>query len=149
MFRNCEPDDKQDSKADSSVDGGMVDSDGIRNTDEEKDSEANKKNPKKSKPREPDTSRLKYLLLALIENGQRHDYHEHGPPRFGVHACARKGKKSDGKEYIYCRYLFPRELRSFRGEVKGCILEDPHRPDLRNLFLNRNDCLINSRIKLV
>merc|ERR1711938_193 len=47
---------------------------------------------------EPDTSRLKYLLLALIENGQRHDYHEYGLPRFGVHACARKGKNSDGKE---------------------------------------------------
>ena len=48
------------------------------------------------------------------------------------------------KEYIYCRYLFPREMRSFNDELKGCILEDPHRPDLRNLFLNRNDCLINS-----
>ena len=43
-------------------------------------------------PAEPDTSRLKYLLLALIENGQRHDYHGHGPPSYGVHACARKGK---------------------------------------------------------
>ena len=120
------------------------DSDRLRNSDEDKDIGATKKNPNESKPREPDTSRLKYLLLALIENGQRHDYHEHGPPRFGVHACARKGKNSDGKEYIYCRYLFPREMRSFNDELKGCILEDPHRPDLRNLFLNRNDCLINS-----
>ena len=90
---------------------------------------------------EPDTSRLKYLLLALIEHGQRHDYHDHGPPTYGKHACARKGKSSDGKEYVYCRYLFPREMRSFPGEVKGCILEDPHRPDLRNLFLKRNDLL--------
>ena len=39
-------------------------------------------------PAEPDTSRLKYLLLALIENGQRHDYHGHGPPSYGIYACA-------------------------------------------------------------
>ena len=66
------------------------DSDGLRNSDKDKDIGAAKKNPNESKPREPDTSRLKYLLLALIEHGQRHDYHEHGPPRFGVHACAKK-----------------------------------------------------------
>ena len=45
---------------------------------------------------------------------------------------------------MYCRYLFPREMRSFDGDTKGVILDDPHRPDLRNLFLKRNDCLINS-----
>ena len=67
----------------------------------------------------PDTSRLKYLLLALVENGQRHDYHEHGPPKLGTHACARCGKTSDGKEIIYCRYLFPREMHNFQGDVKG------------------------------
>ena len=88
---------------------------------------------------EPDTSKLKHLLLALIENGQRHDYHGHDPPTLGKHACARKGKTSTGKEYVYCRYIFPRDLQSFLGDVKGCIQEDPHRPDLRNLCLNRNE----------
>ena len=98
----------------------------------------------KKQPCEPDTSKLKYLLLALIENGQRHDYHQHEPPTLGKHACARKGKTSQGTEYVYCRYLFPREVRSFDESVKGCIQEDPHRPDLRNLCLNRNDGLINN-----
>ena len=54
---------------------------------------------------EPDTSKLKHLLLALIENGQRHDYHQHDPPTLGKHACARKRKMPTGKEYIYCRYF--------------------------------------------
>ena len=31
--------------------------------------------------REPDTSKLKYLVLALIESGQRHTGHGHGLPR--------------------------------------------------------------------
>ena len=31
--------------------------------------------------REPDTSKLKYVLLALIESGQRHTGHGHGAPR--------------------------------------------------------------------
>ena len=97
-----------------------------------------------STPDKPDTSRLKYLLLALVENGQRHDYHDHDPPKLGTHACARKGKNFDGKEIVYCRYLFPREMQNFDGDVKGCIMEDPFRPDLRNLCLQRNDCLINS-----
>ena len=97
-----------------------------------------------SDPEKPDTSRLKYLLLALVENGQRHDYHDHDPPKLGTHACARKGKNFDGKEIVYCRYLFPREMQNFDGDVKGCIMEDPFRPDLRNLCLQRNDCLINS-----
>ena len=61
---------------------------------------------------EPDTSRLKYLLMAIIEEGQRHDGvqgHGHDPPTLGVHPCARKGPKGE----IYCRYLMPRELRDF------------------------------------
>ena len=43
---------------------------------------------------EPDVQELKELLLALIENGQKHDSHPHGRPRIGVHACARKDKKN-------------------------------------------------------
>ena len=93
---------------------------------------------------EPDTSRLKYLLLALLENGQRHDYHNHDAPTPGVHSCAREGKTADGKKYIYCKYLFPRNMRTFTGDACGCIEEDPHRKDLRNLFLSRNDTLLNN-----
>ena len=97
----------------------------------------------------PDTSRLKHLLVALIESGQRHDYHvphPHGPPTYGKNSCARKGSCSHGREHVYCRYLFPRELFDFQEdeEKQGCIRSDPHRPDLRNLFLTRNDSLINN-----
>ena len=49
---------------------------------------------------EPDTSPLKHVLLALIESGQRHDYHEHGLPEFDKHSCARKGPKEDGEKYF-------------------------------------------------
>ena len=39
----------------------------------------------------------------------------------------------------------PRKLRHFTGEQgRGVIEEDPHRPELRNLFLERNDGLINN-----
>ena len=93
---------------------------------------------------EPDTIKWKYLLLALIENGQRHDGpkgHGHNPPKMGVHPCAREDTT---KQRIYCRYLFPRKARKFLEVHGGCIEEDPHRPDLRNLFLNRNDGLLNN-----
>ena len=103
VFHDCEKDDKQDCKPDSSAGDEMNDSDRSLKCDSNRKDEP-ESIPKESKTREPDTSRLKYLLLALIENGQRHDYHEHGPPRYGVHACARKGKNSDGKEYVYCRF---------------------------------------------
>ena len=42
---------------------------------------------------EPDTSRLKHIIIALIESGQRHDYHiphAHGPPMFGKKTHARE-----------------------------------------------------------
>ena len=93
---------------------------------------------------EPDTSPLKHVLLALIESGQRHDYHEHGPPEFGKHSCARKGTTEDGKDYVYCRYLYPRRIQQFTPPDYGHVGEDPHRPDLRNLCLTRNDSLINN-----
>ena len=67
--------------------------------------------------------------------------HGHAPPTLGVHPCARKSSKGE----IYCRYLMPRELRDFlNADRRGKIVEDPHRPDLRNLFLQRNDPLINN-----
>ena len=96
----------------------------------------------------PDTSRLKQILIALIESGQRHDFHiphAHGPPMYGKNTCARKGSTSHGREHVYCRYLFPRELMNFDAEsAQGCIRSDPHRPDLRSLFLTRNHSLINN-----
>ena len=49
------------------------------------------------------------------------------------------------KKEVYCRYLMPRKLRRFTGEHgRGVIEEDPYRPELRNLFLERNDGLINN-----
>ena len=93
---------------------------------------------------EPDTSELRYLLMAILESGQRHDGvqgHGYDKPKMLVHPCARRDRKNE----IYCRYLFPRELLQFLpGEARGKILEDPHRPDLRNLFLERNDGLLNN-----
>ena len=42
------------------------------------------------------------------------------------------------------RYLFPRLLRFF-AQLQGAVVEDdPHRPGLKNLFLPRNDALLNS-----
>ena len=61
----------------------------------------------------------------------------------GVDACARKGSTTHGKQYVYCRYLFPRHLWLFGALQKGIVLDDPHRPGLRNLFLDRNDTLLN------
>ncbi len=100
----------------------------------------------KEEGKTPDTTKLKHLLLAIIENGQRHDGvkgHGHDPPRLGEHPCAREDKK---KKQVYCRYLFPRELRQFADPdgARGSIEEDPHRSDLRNLFLERNDSLLNN-----
>ena len=60
---------------------------------------------------EQDVQELKDLILALIEDGQRHDGHGCRRPQEGVHACARTGKRSGHtKTEVYCRYLFPREL---------------------------------------
>ena len=80
-------------------------------------------NDEKGEPRaEPDTSQLKYLLMAILEDGQRHDGpmgHGYDKPTLGTHACARKSKKGE----IYCRYLMPRELRDFiNSERRGCLL---------------------------
>ena len=94
---------------------------------------------------EPDTTELKYLLMAIMESGQRHDGvqgHGYDKPKFGVHACYRHDTR---KNEVYCRYLFPRELRQFlSADRRGVIVPDPYRPDLRNLFLEWNDGLINN-----
>ena len=46
--------------------------------------------------------------------------------------------------YYYCRYLFPRDLYEPEEGTKGKVEDDPHRPDLRNLWLGRNDTQINN-----
>ena len=72
--------------------------------------------------REPDLTKLQHVLLALIENGQRHDGpkgHGHKPPKMGTHPCAREDTR---KKEVYCRYLFPRQLRLFPDEIKGDLV---------------------------
>ena len=83
------------------------------------------------------------LLVALIENGQRHSWHGRNPPKLGVDPCARKGSKKFGKDCIYCRYLFPRLIRLLDSVKKAVVDEDEHRPHLYNLFLSRNDEFLN------
>jgi len=95
--------------------------------------------------REPDLSRLRRLLAALIEDGQRHTSHGHHAPRFGADPCARKKRGAGGAEdTVHCRYLFPRPLVVPTDDAPGAIFSDPHRPGLQNLALPRNDTLINS-----
>jgi len=44
-------------------------------------------------PTEPDLSEVKKILLALLEDGQRHTWHGHRTPTFGRDPCARKLKR--------------------------------------------------------
>ena len=96
---------------------------------------------------DPDLRDIKNLLLALIEDGNRHTWHSHREgPLWGVDPCARKVKKPGQAKEGYCRYLFPRELyvEATHDGKKGEVRDDPHRTNLRNLFLARNDTLINN-----
>ena len=96
-------------------------------------------------PETTDLSELRQLLLALIEDGQRHTFHaHHQAPVPGVNSCARRGRNSDGKEIVYCRYNFPKDLIALDWNRLGQVVDDKHRPGLRNLLLPRNDSLINS-----
>ena len=63
---------------------------------------------------------------------------------WGSDPCARKGSKAHGTNHVYCRYLFPRLLRFFAQLLGAVVEDDPHRPGLKNLFLSRNDPLLNS-----
>ena len=83
---------------------------------------------------------LKRLLLALIEDGQRHTMHGYKQPTKGVHACARQKPHTTSPTEVICRYLFPRDLQ----QEEGRVVEDPYREGLYNLFLSRNDQLINT-----
>ena len=44
----------------------------------------------------------------------------------------------------FCRYLFPRDLVMSSNEQFGVVRPDPHRQHLLNLFLRRNDSLLNN-----
>ena len=94
---------------------------------------------------EPDLQPLRELLLSLIEHGGLHDRHGQYPPVAGVHQCARfkSQQKKDARD-CYCRYLFPRSLFAANDEYPGYVQTDPHRPNLRNLYLERNDAFINN-----
>ena len=97
-----------------------------------------------SKPDAPDLSELQTLLLALIEDGQRHTWHGHRTPTWGKDPCARKIRKQGESEYVICRYLFPRDLVINSDEHFGVVRADPHRQHLLNLFLRRNDSPLNN-----
>ena len=94
-------------------------------------------------PTNVDLNPLGRLLLALIEDGQRHTMHGHNAPTHGVHPCAKQGRTSTGKEYIYCRYNFPKPLLVLDWDKLALVTDDEHRPHLRNLNMARNDTLIN------
>ena len=91
----------------------------------------------------PDLLPLQKLLVALIEDGQRHAWHGRRAPVLGVDACARKGSAKCGKDHVYCRYLFPRLTRLLDAMEKAVVEADEHRPGLYNLFFSRNDDLLN------
>ena len=95
--------------------------------------------------KEPDLQPLREILVALLEDGGLHCYHGKDKPIFGKHPCARKTPKRKGcAEEVYCRYLFPREIFLATDARPGCVKADPHRENLRNLYLNRNDVFINN-----
>ena len=91
----------------------------------------------------PDLLPLQKLLVALIEDGQRHAWHGRKTPTLGLDACARKGSAKYGKECVYCRYLFPRLVRLLDSVKKAVVEHDDHRPNLYNLLLSRNADLLN------
>ena len=49
----------------------------------------------------PDLQPLKRVLVALIEDGQRHTFHQHGPPVKGVHPCARQKPHSSSAHDVF------------------------------------------------
>ena len=48
-----------------------------------------------------------------------------------------------GHPKLICRYLFPKALVDPAAAATGIVHEDSLRPGLHNLFLARNDSLIN------
>ena len=70
--------------------------------------------------------------------------HGNRAPTEGLHPCARKVTTSDGGTKVVCRYQYPKELVDPVQAQKGVIKSDPYRAGLYNLFLARNDPLINN-----
>ena len=94
---------------------------------------------------DPDLTPLKRIVIALVEDGQRHTAHGHrGTPVKGVHPCARQDPKVPGPSGVVCRYGFPKALLDTKTATDGAVSLDPLRPGLYNLLLARNDPLINS-----
>ena len=100
------------------------------------------------------------IYVRLVEGTQRHTQHGTGPPK-PTQACAKpaKGVKQGQrrktsertsrtvvrrrgmakKQRLYvCKRRFPRQRRSM-----GAIVPDPHNPTIHQVFLERNDCLLN------
>ena len=100
------------------------------------------------------------IYVRLVEGTQRHTQHGTGLPK-PTQACAklakgfkqgqrrntsertsrtvvrRRGKAKKQRLYV-CKRRFPRQRRSM-----GAIVPDPHNPTIHQVFLERNDCLLN------
>ena len=82
-----------------------------------------------------DVQPLRRLVAALVNRVARHTRHGMGPPKIGVHACAR------GKESCpHCRYGFPRE-RLPRGSARGMVMSKGDREGQWHACFPRNDRL--------
>ena len=92
---------------------------------------------------EPDLTKLKQILVALIEDGQRHTIHPLGP-KLGEHPCARKVKDNSGRYVVTFRYGFERDLYVPSSDSPGKVEVDSMRSDLMNLCLKRNDKILNN-----
>ena len=79
-----------------------------------------------------------------MEHGQRHTWHGHRAPTWGRDPCARKLHRRGEREIVFCRYLFPREHFIPSEHLTGQVRVDPYRQNLLNLFLARNDPLLNN-----
>ena len=87
---------------------------------------------------------MKQIIIALIEDGQRHTMHGHRAPEKGKHPCARQTPNDPSPSGVVCRYGFPKDLIDAKTASEGAVRLDPMRPGLFNLLLPRNDPLINS-----
>ena len=90
-----------------------------------------------------DLSRLKKLMLTLVEHGQRHTIHGHGHPEKGKHLCGRQIPHTSAATKVVCRYLFPKDLVSRIDAHQRLLQKDPVRARLYKLLLVRNHPLIN------
>ena len=85
-----------------------------------------------------DVQPVRRLVAALVNRVARHTKHGMGPPRLGVHACAR------GKEgCVFCRYDFPRD-RWGRVGPRPFRMEKGRREGHWQAVFPRNDRLCNS-----